>query len=897
MTLHFTLGNYDFSPNAMEESTYTNIADEELSEFYLNQLFQSDSGNETTTKHSDREPEDRVGEIGEEVENCSKEHCKPKGSAIKAAVVNKLNDVKSGLSLYYSEIEGTIPRVLRKIVPDRTKSTLNEHPAEADTPETTSPHPETESNILPTCSNMEQKEEIIKIHSDAGLQPGPNEKAYVKLRMLPRSRSFATSTRLIKGVFDRSDSKKMNNYGVESDTESVNQSAETAKASPSLLKKIISEGLNKVKRNSTFTSNSQKNKTQSDKESTTNTEKYCDEVLADEVLTKEKPGRGELNEETVLNITSVHMTELEPKVEANGLNEQKNHDLAIEIDGETYETPKEGTSTSRMNNLINIMSNVKINLSALFNKPKNTPFEASESPREDTYELEDENDSLNTSNFPAENVRKTKEPVSKKRRFITLRRNRRLVSRASNPFRKWGRVKNNMSVSSPSRDLPTLRPKYPPIWTSARRESSQPKKEASSSPMSENTELKYNDYEYDELPIVQENPPSKLNETDDGTYDYFNPDYSTHTGIKNHDPKPRKRFTPHNFQIKLDMHEEDLYQNEGAITLNEEMISPPIPPKCMKKKPEIEKSFELPRRSLSRGMGKVKGNMLISKNRLLTSLKIESKRSRPLGNKEMQRKEFSHDFDNFEEYEQCLQPTEKRKEESTNLQLTGLQEDVGDEYELYEDLSPKVVNEYDYSKLVFPDTAMLKREMPGRDLPSLPKKDIASKSEYPLRSSTIEHCQDARHSITSTSKIVGGQESKTDAGEEGIERGSQCQNKQETRVPTVDKTNNPKKENLAKETPPEIPARPRNIPQYILSRQLSLMSADLDIQKQSENSIPEDEGPPNEPETCSVPEDKRSSKNLETNQKATSEAPISGSDNFSGACENDIYTYLDSCYS
>lgn len=879
------------------------IEDGNLNEFYLKQFSQNASGCEINGKHSDRELEDRAGGTAKEIENCSKESSRPTASAIKAAVVNKFDTVKSGSSLQHSEVESSIPKVLKSVTPDRSKSASSERVAEANLSKMTSRPPEIEPNAVSTCSTTESKEESTVNHADVRLQPGPNERPHAKLRFFSRSLPSATSTRLFKVGSERSDSKKMNNYGVESDAESVNQPAETAKSSLSPIKKILSKKFSKVKANGTFTSSLQENKTKTNKESAANTEKYRDKVekspiTSGDVFVKEEFGKVEVNRETVTTISPVHLNKSKSKDEAHNLKEQRNCNLSIKSDMEMHGKPNEQISTSQMNSLLNIMSKAKINLPSFFNKPKNIHFEsivavakAPEFPTEDTYELDDEINSLNIGDFSAENVRKVKEPV-RQRRLTIFCGNRRSVSRRFNPFKRKRRVKGNFkSVSSASRDLPIVRPKRAQIWNSVQSESSQSKKEASSYFPPQNNEPQYYEYEYDEFPTDQENFPSKLNETDDDSYDYFIPDHMTHTGIENHDPKPLKSYPSHHCQIKSELDVEDLYQNQRAIAMNDEMVSPPIPPKIMKNISEMENNFELPRGLFSSEKGEANGNASISKNKLLPSLKMESKHTRPVrdrGSQKCHSEESGHEFDGCEEYEQCVQPaeSEKRCGRSINPQS-------GDEYEQCGVLSSKEAAEYHNSKLVdmkvvSPENAMLEREISDRVPTSNPKYDNALEAKVPPNCPTNEHCRDARCSGTKTSKSEKekrGQDNEIDTEEKRIGRDDQCQNNRESILFSVEKIDDGKKELLPKKIPPAIPARPRSIPQYILSRQLPLMSKVLEETHSTELK------------TVSVSEDKRSPMKSGKGQIEFSRASISGGDNFAAAGENDIYMCLDACYS
>ncbi|KAM3179153.1 hypothetical protein ACTXT7_001104 [Hymenolepis weldensis] len=792
---------------------------------------------------------------------------------IKTVIGRKLDYIKSDLSTPYAELKNTNSKITKGIIGDKASNKTDSLVVDGNCTEGAS---NAKSNNPDNKDNHNQTQEAkTETKFEVKLRPKP--------QMLSRIPSFASSIQLFKKNSELLNFKKMNNYDVESDAESIDHAKENAESSPSLIRNVISMSTIKTKEDISSVFN--KPQYESTEQTETGTTKELEPMGKD---IKHQPDE--------IHVIPHTKAECSPAVSP-----PFDENLPFKV-----------TSAAKLADFPKYMSNMKVSVTSFFTKLKKINpesiknndyrgFTNVEQPPEDTYELYDDVQTPDAHVCQSNNTKKQNQPINLRRSITFWKFNLRIPPlridkdqifvKISKSFQKQAARKEKQKTSAPQEVSGTSNE------TSIQSRTNQLKK--SLLPLIvEKTKSDLNEYEYDEFPSIQ-------NDDHDGDiYEDFEGDSISAS----------KSALPKHPESKQD---ENLYYNDDVIeSVNKIVLEepPPLPPKINKftlsdqvskerfdaqNKQKIRSrqgDFELPRRSISQEKGGVKGLMKISKKIACKKLfsnpskEGEGNISHPKMDLKVKQENLEGrriDIDNGDVYEQ---------ERPINL-LTDFQDSNENEYELYGKILTNHQNETEYSEPINVKEGHLENVILRRILPEIPRSNIESASERKrnIRCSIVK---------TPKSKIINGQRDlPTNIQLNYRFNGSQdnqYQKEQDSygnlKTSSTEKPNEIAEKIIPKKIPPVIPARPKCIPNHIISR-LSTPVA-TDTQNRSTRSlILEKERPSDEQKIDKIPKNNEPSIDIQEESNVNKETSTqNGNDLSAEVCENDIYMYISDCY-
>ncbi|VDL22910.1 unnamed protein product [Hymenolepis diminuta] len=791
---------------------------------------------------------------------------------IKTVIGRKLDYIRSDLSTRYVKLRNTNSKISKRIIGDKASNKTDSLVMHRSC--TKGASNEKSDNLENQDSHKQTQEAKTETKFEVKLMPKPK----VKPRVLSGIPSFASSIQIFKKN-PKPSNPKMNNYDVESDTESIYHAKENTESSPSLIRNVISMSMNKMEENTSSKFN--KPQYESTEQTETDTTKELEPIGKD---IERQPDEIHVIPSTEAGCSST----VSPPSDKN--------------------FPFKGTSAAKLADFFKHMSNVMASVTSFFTKLKKINPESIKNndygginnvgqPPEDTYELYEDVQTLDAHVSQSTNIKKKNQLPSLRRSITFWKFNPRIpplridkdqiFAKISKSFQKQGR-KEKEKTSTPKEASGTSNE----ISTQSR--TYQPKKTLLPL-IVEKTKPDLIEYEYDEFPSAQ-------NDSHDGDI------YENFVGDSISAPKSALPKHP----------DENLYYNNDVIESANKMVlggPPPLPPKKNKltlsdkvskerfnvqKKQKIrngQRDFELPRRSVFQEKGGVKGLMKIPKKIVFnkpfsnSNKKGENNISHSkvhLKMKEESLEEGCIDIDNGDVYEQ----------ERPITLLIDFQDSNENEYELYGKISTNHQGETIYSEPINVNENHPENFILQRILPEIPRPNIESASE---------HKRNVRCSFVKTpkSKIINSQrDSRTNIQLDYRFNGSQdnqYRKEQDSsgnlKAPSTEKPNEVAEKIIPKKIPPVIPARPKYIPNHIISR-LSTPVA-IDTQNRStRSSVLGKERSSDEQKIDEIPRNYEPSIDLQEESNVSKETSTQNGNELSAeVCQNDVYMYISDCYS
>lgn len=843
-----------------EETCSNALCGPDYQEFMENSYLKEDSKLEIVSNPTEEEPGDKPSKLETKT-----------NTPIKTVIGRKLDYIKSDLSTRYIELKNTNSKISKRIIGDKASNKTDSLVVDRNCTEGASNE---KSNNLENQDNHKQTQEAMtETKFEVKLRP----KSKVKPQTLSGIPSFASSIQILKKNPELLNPKKMNNYDVESDTESIDHAKENTESSSSLIRNVISTSMNKMKE---------------DISSVFNKPQYESTEQTETDTTKELEPMGKDIEHQPDEIHVIQSTEAECSPTVPPPSDES--------------LPVKFTSAAKF---LKHMSNVKVNVTSFFTKLKKINPESIknnnyrglnnvEQPPEDMYELYEDVQTLDDHVSQSTNTKKQNQPSRLRRSITVWKFNLRIpplrigkdhiFAKISKSFYKQAARKEKKKTSTPKEVSETSNETFIQSRTNQLKKSLLPL-------IVEKTKPDLNEYEYDEFPSVQND------DHDDDIYEDFVCDSIS---------VPKSALPKHP--------DENLYYNDDVIESANKMVlkgPPPLPPKKNKlilsdkvskkrfdaqnrqKIRSRQRDFELPRRSVSQVKGGVKGLMKIPK-------KIAFKKPFPNSNKEGE-SYISHskidlnvkqenleegciDIDNGDVYEQ---------EGPINL-LIDFQDSNENEYELYGKISTNHQSETKYSEPINVKESHLENVILRRILPEIPKPNIesASESKRNVRCSFVK---------TPKLKIINGQRDlptniqlnyRFNSSQDNQYRKEQ-DSSGNLKTSSTGKLNEVAEKIIPKKIPPVIPARPKYIPDYIISRLSTPVATDTQNQS-TRSSVLEKERPSDERKIDEIPKNNEPSIDIQEESNVNKETSSqNGNDLSAEVCQNDVYMYISDCHS
>ncbi|VDO12433.1 unnamed protein product [Rodentolepis nana] len=786
-------------------------------------------------------------------------------------VVVNVNCATEDSSTPHAKLRITFPKISKGATGDKRSNKANfrvineKCPKDASGKET--------NDLQKTNSQLETQD--AKTESKIEVRSMPKEE--VKVHLLSRILPFVPRTRIFKKDPDVPSSKRMNNYDVESDIESIDHSKANTTSTSSANEKIVFKSTNEMNEELSLGLDKPHN------ESSERTEGIA--MKESGLVGKEIDDLPEASD--VIQRTEAKCSSTFPQASDDKI-------------------PFQVASAVMLADFINHLNDMRISMNSVFSNLTNISIESikysgsqgAESREQSSADMNDPYEdvqSLDADVSQPDCARKHDRPLSLARSvnlkkpnfsFPSLRIDRKqIITKLSTPLQKPAGKKGDRNALI-SRGVPPT-----PTTTSFPNRPNQLKKSFRLL-IHEKTESDSNEYEYDDFADIR-----KEDHDYDICEDFVGESTSTHK-----------------------LAGENLYYNEDVIERADSVVieePPPLPPKTSQLNPSDRRSkhrcevqhcqkrrnrqgdIELPRRSISGEKGVTKGLMNFSKKFALKTPFSSSRRDGegrgPQPTTHLKVKQGSKEarrvvIDNADVYE----------EEIPITRLTDFQDSNEGEYELYGDLPTTQHTENKYLELVSVKGRPLENVVQRRILPELPRPNIES---------TIECKRNVRCSFTKTPKPkIANDQRDSSTNFRGSYQFDESQDNPlpkalelslNLKSPSSEKTNEVGEKMISKKIPPVIPARPESIPSHIISRLSTPLPTGTQNHSTISSSVGDEEGPSDEQMVDQITGNSNDrSVGIEVESKEKSGTSVQSDDDPSAfVCDNDVYMYMADCYS
>nr|CDS34201.1 hypothetical protein HmN_000572600 [Hymenolepis microstoma] len=799
-------------------------------------------------------------------------------SLIQTDMVGNLSCVTDDSSTRCAKLKSTIPNISEEVTGGKKSNKANLRVMDRNWTKDASGK---EAIYLHNGNNqLETPEAKIESKTEARSKSKEEVKVQTFSRILP----FLPSIRIIKKNPEFSSSKRMNNYDVESDIESIDHSKATTMSSYSANKDVVTKSINEMQEDISSEFDKSHN------ESAERTELLV--MIESELVGKDiddLPDPIDVIQRTEAACSSTFSQDSNDKV------------------------PFQVAFAVKLADFINSLNNVRIGVTSFFSKLTNIRTESIkcscsqgadnvEQLPADTDELYEDVQSLDADFSQSDYTKKHEKPLSLPRSVILRKPNfripplhinkKQLITKMSTPLQRPGGRKGEQ-IAPISKGVSRT-----PNMTSIQSRPNHLRKSFLFL-IQEKTEPDSSEYEYDEFPGIRK---------DDHDYDIY----------ENFVRGANSIYELGLPRCSASQDEENLYYNEDVIVRANKVVieePPPLPPKTSKPNPSDrvskhrcdvphrqkicnrQRDVELPRRSISQEKGVAKGFVKISKKFVLKTpfsssrREGEGKRSQPTmrqkvkqGNKEERRVVI----DNGDAYE----------EEISITQLADFQDSNEGEYELYGDIPSNHQTENKYLELLSAKGRPLDNAILRRILPEIPRPNIESTSEC-KRNVRCSFTKTPKPKITNDQRDLPPQfrgNYHFNASQDNP-RSKTLELSVNLKFPSSEKTNEVAEKMISKKIPPVIPARPESIPSHIISR-LSTPVPKYTQNHSTISSVCENERPSDEQMMVPITENDGRSVDIQERSKENGATSAQrGSDSSALVCDNDVYMYMADCYS